>query len=428
MSLHCLLSTTALIGGLLVMLPACAGTWGTTRTLEGPFAVSSPPDAPQLVMNAAGDALVAWNATGRVRYAEKRPGAAWSRSATAPGGGTGAGPVAVAIGGSRVGALAWTTVATRYVPSKLLVSLRAPGGSFGPATELAPGSGVWTLKLGIDCDGGVTLLWLNGQAVHTRHLAGQPGPEACTGQPGTGPWSPDQTLSDAQTPGGLPDLAVNDAGAALAVWQQPTAIVAALRPAGSAWGLPEVVSAGTGLPTWNPKPVLAADGRAAVGYLDGESMFVVQTDHTGAWAPPVRVSGTQRVLYPALAGNAQGGLLAAWQVLDAANQGAVWHSVGEGGAWAAPVRLSAPGEAAGWPSAAWSADGSVALVGWVDDTALKARVAVGTPTGWTRSTLGGGWWGGTVPVAAGAGAGLAGWGMPEPGNPNAAKILARAWQ
>lgn len=417
-----------LIGSLTWAVPASAGTWGVTRTLEGPFGVSSPPEAPQLAMNSAGQALVAWNATGLVRYAQKLPGAPWSRSATAPGGGAGAGAVAVALGGSQVGAIAWTTVATRYVPSKLLVSLRAPGGAFGAAVEVAPGTGVWTLKLGVDCSGSVTLLWQDAQAMKPRRLDGVPGTGICTGRPGAGPWSSPETLSNAQTAGGLPDLVVNDAGAVLAVWQQATAIVAALRPAAGAWGPAQVISAPTVLATWNPKPVLAADGRPAVGYLDGERMFVVQGDTVGTWGTPVLVSGTQRAYYPALAGNAQGDLLAAWQVLDASNMGSVWHSIGSAAGWASPVRLSSPAEAAGWPSAAWSADGTLALVGWVDDSTLKARVAVGTTAGWTRSTIGGGWWGGTVPVAAGAGVGLAGWTLPEPGNPNSARILGRAWQ
>jgi hypothetical protein len=417
--------------GLVLALAAAAqaGTWGATRPLEGPFAVASPPDAPRVVMNAPGHALLAWNATGRVRFADKRPGQAWSRSTTVPGGGTGAGPVAVALGRNEVAAIAWTTMATRYVPSKLLVSLRTPGGGFGAATEVAPGTGVWQIALGAACDGSVTLVWIDAQGVATSRRDGSGDGGACDGVPAAGPWSAPQHLSAAQVGATLPDLAVNDAGAALVAWQQGSTILAALRPAGGAWGAAQAVSEPTAFATWNAKAALDASGRAAVGYLDGNRMFVARAGADAAWQPPVLVSGTQSVYYPALGGTAAGELVAAWQVLDAGNAGAVWQSSAPVGAgWSAPARLSGPSESAGWPSMAVAADGSVAIVGWVDDATNTARAAVRSGAGWTRGTLGAGWWGGTVPVAAGAGRGMAGWAVPAPGNPNSASLVARSWQ
>lgn len=418
----------ALIGSALG-LPALAGTWAAPKTLEGPFAVSSPPESPQVVMNAGGDALLAWNATGRVSYADKPAAGRWSRSATVPGGLTGAGPVAVALGRGGVAAIAWTTVATRYVPSKMLVSWRSPGGRFGPADEVAPGTGVWTLKLGVACDGSVTLLWLDALGVQTSTRAGTPGSGACDGLPGPGPWAPPQALSDAQVGAALPDLAVNDAGAAVAAWQQGTSAVAALRPAGGDWGAAQVVSSPTAAAVWNARPVIDAQGRPAVGYLDGNTLAVVRGDAAGAWGAPVPVSGAQRVFYPALATTASGQLLAAWQVLDASNLGAVWQAEGAvDGGWTSPSRLSAPAEDAAWPSVAVAEDGSVAVAAWVDQTSNTARAAVRTGGAWTRSTLGAGWWGGTVPVAAGGGLAMATWAVPAAGNPNSATLVARPWR
>lgn len=423
-------TTLGLLALVLTASAAQAGTWSATRTLEGPFAVSSPPEAPRVVMNRQGQALLAWNATGRVRYADKRPGQVWSRSATVPGGGTGAGPVAAALGPSGVAAIAWTTVATRYVPSRLLVSLRTPGGGFGAATEVAPGTGVWQLEVGAACDGSVTLLWVDAQGMVSARKDGSGDSGACDGVPAASGWSAPQMLSAAQVGATLPSLAVSDAGAVLAAWQQGNSILAALRPAGGEWGAARVVSEPTPFQTWNAKAALDAQGRAAVGFIDGNRMYVARTDVIGAWQPPVLVSGGQpTVYYPALGGNAAGDLVAAWQVLDSGNYGTIWQSSSTAdGSWSAPVRLSGTAEDAAWPSIAVAADGSVALVAWMDQNTNTARAAVRSAGVWTRSTLGAGWWGGTVPVAAGAGVGMAGWAVPAPGNPNSATLVARPWQ
>jgi hypothetical protein len=421
---------------LLAGLSAQAGTWGTTRTLQGPFGAASPPDAPHVTMNANGHALLAWNASGPVMYADRPAGAAWQPSAVVPGGSTGAGPVAVALGRNEAAAIAWVTVATRYVPAQLLVALRLPGGTFGSAVQVASGTSVWDMRLGIDCTGTVTLVWNDSLGIQAAQRdGGGATPGACDGLPGNAAWSAPQRLSASQVGAALPDLALNDAGAALAVWQEgpggaPTAVLAALRPAGEVWQAPATISTSGARSTWNPKPALDAAGNAAVGYLDDLRMAVARRPAGGGWTAPDIVSGSQNVYYPALAVNERGDLLAAWQALDANNVGSVWQRTARAGAaWSATQRLSAASESAQWPSAAWAGDGSVAVVGWVDDNTNSAKASLLATTGrWVRSTLGAGWWGGTVPVAAGRGGAVAGWAVPTPGNPNSARLVARSWQ
>jgi hypothetical protein len=50
---------------------AQSGVWTATRTLAGQFAAGSIPEPPLLAMNADGRAMLAWNATGVVRFAER---------------------------------------------------------------------------------------------------------------------------------------------------------------------------------------------------------------------------------------------------------------------------------------------------------------------------------------------------------------------
>lgn len=414
---------------------AHAGSWTLTRSLDGPIAVSSPPPPPLVAVNAQGHALFAWNVAGVVRAAERPKGAAWTPSKPVPGGGTGAGPVALAIGDNGVAAVAYTTTATRYDPQHLQVSLRLRGGSFGPAVEPVPGAAAGDMRLGVACDGTVTLVWVNATGVWASELPGLAGAGPCDGVPGPGPWSPARLLSNAQVGAALPELAHNAAGDALVVWQEgvmgnPSAIVAAQRAAGGAWEAPRTVSAPTALATWNPKPVLDAAGHAAVGYLDGTRMVVVTRPAAGAWSAPTVVSGNQAVYYPSLAMNGAGDLLAAWLALDpSTGVGSVWQaSAPATRPWTPPARLSARSDNAAWPSAAFAADGSVAVVAWTDDATNTTRAAIGQAGAWSRQSLGAGWWGSQVPVAAGGGVAAAGWPQTVNGNPNSIKLLGRTWQ
>jgi hypothetical protein len=451
--------------GLCGMAPAMAGSWAAQRVLQGPFAVASVPESPHVAMNGNGHALLAWNGTGDVRYSERVKGGAWKASRAAPGGALGAGPVAVAIGGSEAAAIAFVTTATRYTPAKLMVTWRAAGAAFGAAVEPAPGAVAGDLRLALDCSGTITLVWTNAVGVYSASLpgtgvgagaggsaggsagggagggAGAPADggaaaeaQACDGQPGTAAWTAPTLVSGAGVGAALAELAVNEAGAALATWQaggpgSPVSVGAAYRPAGGAWEPAQTVSAPTGLATWNPKPGLDAAGNAAVGYLDGNSMVVARRPAAGPWGAPVLVSGTQNVYYPGLAMNGAGDLVAAWLSLDASNMGAVWSSTATAGApWSAAQRLSARAESVDWPTVAFAADGSLVVVAWTDNNTNTAKASVRVAGAWVRSNLGSGYWAGTVPVAAGGGAAVAGWATPTSGNPNSARLVARTWQ
>lgn len=438
-------TTLGAVAGLCAATPALAGSWTPARILQGSIAVSSLPESPRVAMNGQGHALLAWNASGAVRYAERVKGGSWVAAATAPGGTAGAGPVAATIGGSEAAAIAYVTAATRYTPSRLMVTWRAAGAAFGAAVEPVPGAVAGDVRLGLDCSGRITLVWSNATGVYAASLAGTgavatqgAGADVaavpCNGQPGAGSWAAAELLSAGETGASLAELAVNDAGAALVAWQvavagSPVKVTAAYRPADGTWEPPQTVSAANGQATWNPKSALDATGQAAIGYLDGTSMVVVRRPAGGAWGTPELVSGTKSVYYPALAMSGAGDLVVAYLALDASNIGSVWSSTSVAGApWSAAVRLSARSESTDWPSAAYAADGSVAVVGWTDNNTNIAKVSVGVAGTWVRSNLGGGYWAGTVPVAAGGGAAVGGWTSPTSGNPNSARLMGRVWE
>jgi hypothetical protein len=400
--------------------PAHASTWASARTLQGTFAVSSPPDPAAIAVNGAGHTVAAWSATGNVRFAEKTKAGLWTPSARVTPGATG-GPVAVAIGADETTAVAWVTVGTRLVPAALVVTVRMPGATFPIPVQVAPGAGVWNLSLGVAADGAATLLWSGPNGVQTSSLA-----------PG-GTWVTPVTLTAS---GALPALAVNDSGAAVASWMQgaagaPTEVAAATRPAGGAWGAAQVISAGSGNQTWNPKPGIDAAGDGAVAFLDGTVLTLATYPAGGTWTAPTAISpSAHAAYYPALAMDGGGDLLLAWQALDAGGYGTTFARwLPAGGALGATTRLSGAAQSAGWPTASLSGDGSVGAVTWVDDIGQRSRAATG-PVGsaWVKASIGSGWWGGTVPVAAGGGIVAATWAaVAIPGNPNSAKLMARIY-
>lgn len=402
--------------------PTVPGTWSVLKTLEATFAVSSPPEPALLSVNGSGQTLAVWDAIGIVRYAERAKGAAWSLSKPVLINAIGQFPAA-ALGDDGTAAVAWTTVANEFTPAYVVASVRAPGGTFPQPTQVALGTGVYYLKLGVAADGTATLVWSAPAGIFAA---------TC---PAAGSWSTAVQLSASAAGAGLPDLVVNAPGAALAVWQQgaagnPTSVGTAYRAAGGAWEAPRVLPS-NGAATWNPKPALDHAGEAAVGYIRGNELVVATRAPAGDWSAPEVVSPAgQAVYYPALAMDGGGNVIAAWQTLDAGNQGSVYQrSRAAGASWGLATLLSAPTEDAGWPSLAYAGDGSVAVVSWVDNSTNEARASVGSVSAlWSRSLLGAGWWGSTVPVAAGGGTAVATWATVVGGNPNAASLVAKTYE
>jgi hypothetical protein len=413
-------AVAALALSLGLLQAAVAGSWRAPHVLEGPFGTSSPPDAPLVVENAAGHAIAAWSAGAGARYADKPAGKGWASSKQVPGGAKSAGFVAVAIADSDVSAVAYLTVATEFVPSRLKVATRSGTGAFGAPVTVAATRLASDLRLAVAADGALTVLWTEGGAVHAAH------------QPAGGSWAL-AVLSSGGTSAWLPDLAIDESGQVLAVWQegagyQPAAIYAA-RLSGDAWGAAQRLSAANGHATWNPKPGLAATGDAAVGWLDGNTMVVARGSPDGSWQAPEAVSGSQSAYYPALSMDAAGDAVVAWQALDAFNTGSIWARMAPAGAgWQAPTRLSGAAEDTAWPTASYARTGNLAVVSWTDDATNMARASLGQAGAWKRSTLGDGWWMGVVPVATSATGAVAGWARPHAFNPNAVDLLASEWR
>lgn len=404
-----------------------SGTWTGVQILEPSMLSSSPPEAPVVACDPSGHVVAAWTspAMGAV-FSERTPGGSWSSTSPIhPSSVEGFSPQ-IAIGSSGVVAATWIVPGQEFVPPKLVASVRPVGGAFSPPVTLVSGSYVFDSKVGVVDNGSVTVVWAQSGIVRTT-----------TRNP-AGAWTPVVALSPAGVNAGLVDLAVNGAGAALAVWQQaaaggsvPSAIGTAYRPAParSRWGAPIALASGGGHQTWNPKPGIDASGDAAVGFLDGTAMVVARKAAGGAWTPPVQVSPvSDDVYYPALAMDAAGDVLTAWQALDAGNRGRISRRVLPANAPAGPVvQLTTSAQDASWPKASLASDGSIGAVTWGDNDTFLAHAEVGPLRGATSIfTIGSVWWNTPVPVAAGADAVTAVWPAPTT-NPNVTRMVANAY-
>ena len=151
-------TASVLVLSLGLLQAAVAASWGPPHVLEGPFASGPPPDAPLVAENAAGHAIAAWSASSGAQYADKPIGHGWGRSRPVPGGAKSAGFVAVAISDNDVAAIAYATVATEFVPSRLKVSVRTGSGHFGAPITVATTHLAFDLRLAIGPDGALTVL------------------------------------------------------------------------------------------------------------------------------------------------------------------------------------------------------------------------------------------------------------------------------
>ncbi len=186
-----------------------------------------------------------------------------------------------------------------------------------------------------------------------------------------GAWSAPVALTASAVPAGVVlRVALDAAGDAVAAWNTSGAAVeAATRPAGGAWGAPEVLC------TTCDKPALAvdADGNAVAAWVRasrGESRIrpaapgFVSAWGAATWATPVNVTPLQ----PQLAMDGRGTTLMAFKDQVGATISAIARqgSGGEftlGASWSVPQVLSVPGDNVDQPQVAMDAGGD-AVVAW----------------------------------------------------------------
>lgn len=268
-----------------------------------------------------------------------------------------------------------------------LVALRSPSGTWQAPVTISPSSGYATsLVAGTDAQG-------NGVAVWSQTTASGSTVDAVTWT-ASGAFSGITQLS-ALSPSELqPDLAVNEAGTAMAVFAAATTpggssyqTYSATRPAGGSWSAATPVTPITGGVSG---VALDGSGNATVLSEQGTTIASATRPAGGSWSSPA-VLETANFAGPSyLASDASGDLTAVW-VVNSGNGVTSVHAATRpaGSPWGAPANLGACLTTC-VPILAVSRDGSIAVVSFTTaTTALSASVRLGLGT-WSSSVIGSG--------------------------------------
>ncbi|HET7418543.1 MAG TPA: hypothetical protein VFJ61_13055 [Solirubrobacterales bacterium] len=170
----------------------------------------------------------------------------------------------------------------------------------------------------------------------------------------SGDWGPQETLSPEGSPYGAFDIAVGPAGEAVAVWSQiprfgsnsEYRIESSFMPAGGHWE-PAVTLSDPEHESYSPQVAIAPNGRIVAtfyGFLDepeNRPTIQVAEKQGGLWSPPQAISGASNAAFPKVEASTAGTAVV-WEGIEGDERWIEAASRTTGGEWGQPVELSGP--------------------------------------------------------------------------------------
>jgi hypothetical protein len=259
-----------------------------------------------------------------------------------------------------------TAVWTRYNGANTIIqaAIRPPGGSFEKPVNLsAPGQDASDPQVTASPDGTVTAVW--GRSNGADDII-----QAATRPPGGSFAGPVNLF---KSPGNAfdPQLTVSPDGTVTAIWTRRNGandiIQAATRPPGGSFGSPKTLFVDPGATGRRPQLAASPDGTVtAVWIRHGGANDIIQAATRppgGAFGAPVDLSAPlQSAAQPQVTASPDGTVTTIWTRSNGANDIIQAATRPPGGAFGAPVDLSAPLHDAAYPQLAASPDGTVTAV------------------------------------------------------------------
>jgi len=323
----------------------------------------------QVAIDAAGNAIAVW-ITGDgspdfvVRSAVRPPGGTWSKPKDVSDSISAAGSPMLAIDGASEVVAVWTAFDGGHIIAQ--GSVRSASGAWSEPDDLSPaGQDVTPLEapdVAIDAAGNAIAVWKLEGSDDIVQAAVRPA--------GQEDWVEPDDLSDAGQNAREPAVAMNEAGEAVAIWTRSDGsddiVQAAVRPAAGDWAGADDLSA-PGQDAGQPAVAIDETGGAvAVWHRFNGSDFIVQGSvrpPDGDWAGAEDLSATgQDGLDPIVVTNDAVGAVAAWFRSDGANLRVQATARPVGGEWSKAHNLSVAGERAGFPDLALDAAGDAFAV------------------------------------------------------------------
>ena len=229
------------------------------------------------------------------------------------------------------------------------------GATYSVQTASRPSGGTWSAPLPlsdaaqsafapevvVDPAGNATAVWYRSNG--TKYVV-----QAST-RPAGGGWTPAVDLSETSQDAFLPALATTPSGAVTVVWERSngtnTIIQSSTRSLGGVWSSPVDLSE-VGQDASSARVAVDPDGRAAAVWIrkNADDEYVVQSatrPNGGAWAPPLDLSdGTRSAFAPQIALDAAGNATVAWHRSSGAGIVVQATQRALGGLWTLPVDLS----------------------------------------------------------------------------------------
>ena len=288
------------------------------------------------------------------------------------------------ITASGIAAAAWS------IGGSVQISLRSSAGVWSAPVSFGTSGSASNLVEKLDAQG-------NGVATWAQTASTVPVIEAVTWN-AAGTFGSVTQVSSSTQGAAQPDLAVNEAGTAIVVWQafapndngNPNQIESATRPAGGSWSSPTAVSPVMSA-TWTPRVALDSAGNAtAVWQQGGVNIDAAARPAGGSWSSPVQIemSGFTQASGEAVAADSAGNVTATW--MSSLSGSALVRSATRpaGGSWATPSTLAQCASTC-VPQLAAARDGSITLVGFAPAGGASSNVAVRLGQGsWAPMTVG----------------------------------------
>ena len=340
--------------------------------------------APQVAMDPTGEAVAVWirsNGTNTIVQAAGKPtgSESWSTPDNLSAAGQNATVPQVAIDSSGNAIAIW--LRSNGTNAIVQAATRPAGGSWSTPEDLsAAGQNASTPQVAIDPAGDVIAVWSRSNGTNTIVQAAS--------RPAGGSWSSPTDLSEVSQNAAQPQVAVNQSGDVVAVWERSnganTIIQAASRPTGGSWSAPVNLSE-AGQNANAPQVAIdpAGDAVAVWNRASGANTIIQASSALagGSWSTPIDVSeagpstGASRVAL-----DSNGDAVAVWRRSNGANTIIQAASRPTGGSWSAPVNLSEAGQNANQPRVAIDPDGDAVAI-WSRALSMPvqaARLAAGS--------------------------------------------------
>jgi hypothetical protein len=339
-------------------------------------------ESPRVAIDAAGDAVVVWEDHApdqqTVKSAMRSPDGTWSRQREL---GIGIEP-AVALDPSGRAVVVWA--GSRGIEA----AVGAAGGGWSKRAVVSPELFSTGPEVALDEAGEAIAIW---HGADPRHSIVQ----VATLKPGRS-WSAGRKLSAGGRNAVAPQIAVDPAGAAVAVWRgrdgKRSIVEAATRTAAGAWSGPAALSK-AGENSVEPAVAIDPSGAAVAIWkrFDGAHAIIQSASRAAGarWSQPVDLSRPGRnAEEPEVAIDPAGEAVAVWERFDGRWDRIQSASRRPGGSWSKPTDLSGPGRSSHEPQAVVDPAGEAVAV-WERTTEGGPQVqAVSRPAGgsWSGPT------------------------------------------